>query len=230
MLLIRGREQQQTQHPVGIIDVHRELAPDDFLFLVVFLGRQGGVHHRVRQNCERALDAIFRDIDPKNGAIERGVSIDVTADVLNFLRNVVRLLRLRSFEEHVLEDMRETGAELFIFDDAARRAPCLHARYRCAAIFLDDDGESVRQHEFLRAARRKREPVRLLSVLRRRARSWFRLRTIRCFQVHDAKRDCTNQRHPRRLAGHTVFGAGKCFGASTFFSGANGFTNASRKS
>ncbi len=60
-------------------------------------------------------------------------------------------------EEHVLEDMGQSGAQVLVLVDAAGRAPCLYARHWRAMIFLNDDGEAVRQNPFLRCARRKRD-------------------------------------------------------------------------
>ena len=40
MSLIRSREQKQTRHPIGIVQIHRELAPDHFLFFRIFFRRQ----------------------------------------------------------------------------------------------------------------------------------------------------------------------------------------------
>ena len=90
-------------------------------------------------------DAILRHIDPENSAIERSVGVDITADILNFLRNLVGRSRLRSFEKHVLENVRKAGAKMFILVDAAGRAPRLHTGHRRAAIFLHDKGQAVRQ-------------------------------------------------------------------------------------
>ncbi len=68
MTLVRGREKEQARLTIGIIQPHRELATNDLLLSGVFFRRQRGVDHRVRQNRERALHAIFRHVDPKNCA------------------------------------------------------------------------------------------------------------------------------------------------------------------
>ena len=73
--------------------------------LLVFLRRQGGIHHSVAQHLQRGADAIFRHVDPKNRPIKRGVGVDVTPDVLDALRNLIRRLRFRSFEQHVLQNV-----------------------------------------------------------------------------------------------------------------------------
>src|SRR5439155_24004431 len=115
------------------------------------------VDHGVGQNVERSRNAIFRTIDPENGAVERSEGVDLTAGVLSALRDRVGCTRLRSLEEHVLEDVRKAGAKMFGFIDAAGAAPRLHARYGCAAILLHDDRKTIGQYPFLRRDRRKRD-------------------------------------------------------------------------
>ncbi len=155
MPLIGGGEKKLARHAIRIVEAHREFAPDHFLFLGVFLGRQGRVHHRIGQDIERRAHARFRDIDPINRAIERRVGIDVTAHVLDRLRDRVRRAVLRSFEKHVLEDVRQARAEVRVLIHAPGAAPSLHARDRRALVFLHDDGEAVRQNPFPRGGRRE---------------------------------------------------------------------------
>ena len=155
MSLIGGLEKQLPHHPIGIVDPHRELAPDHFLFLAVLLRRAESSSSSRRPECRARCDAFLRHIDPENGAIERSIGIDVAAHVLDFLRDRVGRSRLGSLEKHVLENVRKARAEMLVFVDAAGRAPRLHARDRRAAIFLHDDREAVRQRPFLRGDRRK---------------------------------------------------------------------------
>ena len=105
MPLIRRPKKQEASHAIGIVHAHGELAPDDFLLFVVFLRRQGGIHHSIAQHPQRGGNAIFRHVDPKNRPIERSVGIDVTTDILDALRNLIGRLRLRPFEQHVLENV-----------------------------------------------------------------------------------------------------------------------------
>ena len=155
MPLISGCKKKQPSHAIWIIHAHGKLAANDFLFFLIFLRRQSGIHHRIGQNVERGRDAIFRHVDPKNRAIKRSVRVDVTAHALNFLRDLIGRSGLCSLEEHVLENVGQARAEVLVFVDASRGAPSLHACHRRAAIFLNDDRQPVRQDPFLRRARRK---------------------------------------------------------------------------
>ena len=138
MPLIGGFEHELPHHPIGIVVEHGELSPDDFLFLAVLLWREGGVHHRVGQNIERARDPFPRHVNPKDGSIEGSIGVDVAALVLHALRDRIGRARPGALEEHVLENMREAGAEMAAFVDAARAAPSLHACDRRAPIGLHD--------------------------------------------------------------------------------------------
>ena len=53
-MLTEGRgEQRLAAHAIRVIHPHGEFAANDFLFPGEFLGRQGGIHHRVGQEVER---------------------------------------------------------------------------------------------------------------------------------------------------------------------------------
>ncbi len=156
MPLIRRPKKEKANHAIGVIHAHRELAPDDFLLFFVFLRREGGIHHSVAQHRQRGANAIFRHVDPKNRPIKRGIGVDITPDILDALRNLIRRLRFRSFEQHVFQNVGQPRAEVLVLFDASSSAPRLHTRHRRAVIFLYDDGQPVWQNPFLRGARRKR--------------------------------------------------------------------------
>ena len=155
MALIRGREEEQARLTIRVVKAHCELAANDLLLFCVFFRRESRIHHRVGQNRERGLDSILRHVDPKNCPIERSVGVDVTAHVLDFLRDRVARLRFGSLKQHVFEDVRETGAQFLVLVNAAGAAPRLHACHRRASVFLDDQRQAVGQDPFLRRTRRK---------------------------------------------------------------------------
>ena len=103
--LISRCKKQQAGHAIGIVHAHREFAPDDLLFFFVLVWWEVGIHHRVGQNLERCTDAIFWDVDPKNRSVERSVGVDVSANVLNALCNLIGRPRFGPLEKHVLENV-----------------------------------------------------------------------------------------------------------------------------
>lgn len=145
MLAEGGGEERLAGDAVRVVVAHGELAADDLLLLDVFVGRERGVHHGVGEEVERGGDALRRDVDPVNGAVEGGVGIDVAAGGLDALGKLARAAGGRAFEKHVLEQMRDAGAEVAVLVDAAGFDPDLHARHGRAAVLLDDDAEAVRQ-------------------------------------------------------------------------------------
>src|SRR5882724_10064341 len=68
-------------------------------------------------NTFSAANAIFRHVDPKNRPIKRGIGVDVTPDVLDALRNLIRRLRFRSFEQHVFQNVGQPRAEMLVLID-----------------------------------------------------------------------------------------------------------------
>ena len=162
MSLVGGGKEEQTGHAVWIIQPHGEFAPDYFLFFRVLHRRQSRVHHRISQNIERSSYTIFRYVRPKNSVVKRRIGVDIPADILDFLRDRIGRSRLCPFEEHVLENVRQAGAEMLVFIDAASGAPRLHTCYRSAVIFLHDNRKSIGQVPLLRGARRESDRGRLL--------------------------------------------------------------------
>lgn len=139
MLLIGGGEKQLRKCSLWIVAPHRKLASDNFLFLGVFLLRKGGIHHGIGENFQGGANAIAGKIDPENSAIKRSVGIDIAADILNFLCDLVGRARACALKKHVLQNVGETGAQVLIFMNAAGGAPGLDARDWCAAIFLHNN-------------------------------------------------------------------------------------------
>ncbi len=122
-----GGEERLAAHAIRVVHAHGEFAADDLLFLGVFLHGQGGIHHRIGQQIERDRHAFGRDIDPVNRPLEGGVGIDVAAGILDALGKGAGAAGRRPLEQHVLEEMRQPGAEMRILMDAAGFDPGLHA-------------------------------------------------------------------------------------------------------
>ena len=218
MSLIRGGKKKQPSHAIGIIHAHGEFAPDHFLFFPVFFRRQSRIHHRIGQNVERGGDTILRHIDPKNGAIEGRVGVNVAADVLNLLCDLVGRSRFGALKKHVLENVRQARAKMRVFIDAPCGTPRLHTCHRRAVIFLHDDRQPIWQHPFLCRARRKRDYGRAVRPSG--------------IQIGSPKHNRDQKRHARRESHHTGLDTGNSEGgfAACGFVGANGFTKASSKS
>ena len=105
------RKHQLRAHAVRIVEAHGELAADDFLFLGKFLGGKGRMQSRVGEQFHGGGRTVCRHVDPINRAVERGVGIDIAARLLHGAGDFVGAALFRALENHVLEQMRQSGAE-----------------------------------------------------------------------------------------------------------------------
>ena len=186
---------------------------------------------------------LARDIDPIDRAIERRVGVDVAAGVLDALRKLARAARRRALEKHVLEHVREPGAEVPILVNAARFHPDLHAGHRRAVILLHDDAQAVRKRPGARIdggklQRRTRLRRNLWNVKRcpcRDAPKMSRLAELTLASLYRARskpaqRLYLRERNRRSMTGLPQFPAGASMrkrGCATGRSGRKGATNAS---
>ena len=138
-----GREHEFGAHAVGVIEAHGEFAADDLLLLCELLLRQGGVQGCVGEEFNRRGRAVRRDIDPVDGAVERGVGVDVAAGFLHRAGDFVGAAFLGALEDHVLEEVREPAAQPGVLVDAARLDPDLDAGHGGGVVGFDEDGEAV---------------------------------------------------------------------------------------
>jgi hypothetical protein len=129
---------------VRIILVHVHLAADDVHLLRQFLLGQRGVLHDVAEDVDGDFPAGVRDIDPIDRAVERRIGVHVTAGFLHFLINAAGRAGRCPFEEHVLQAMRQSGAEPPALVDAAGLAPGLRRDDRRVVILADDERQPVR--------------------------------------------------------------------------------------
>ena len=119
---------------------------DDLLLALPLFGREGRMHHGVAEDIECAVPRLGRQRDVEDGAILRGVGVDLAAEVAGLPHDVARRARRCTFENHVLDEMRETGAEKFIFVYSAGANPNLHRRHRRTVVFFDQQNHAVIQH------------------------------------------------------------------------------------
>ena len=139
-------EHQLGAHAVRVVEAHGEFAADHFLFLDEFFGGQSGVERGIGEKLHRRACAVGRDINPINRAVERRVGVDIAAGFLHGAGDFVRAALLRALEDHVLEQVGQSGAEPLSLVDAAALHPDLHTGHRRGMVGLDQHGEAVGQH------------------------------------------------------------------------------------
>ena len=137
----------------GIVLAHVHFAADDIEFLRQLLRRQGCVLHDVAENVDGHAGAGVWDIDPIDGAVERGVGIHVAPGFLHFLIDARPRARGGAFEQHVFQDVRQAGAEPASLVNAAGHAPGLSCDDRRAVVLAHDDGQAVVERDGAGAGR-----------------------------------------------------------------------------
>ena len=142
-LSVGGLEEAAAGPATGVVVVHVHFAADDLEFLGQFGVGEGGVLHDIGEDIDGETGAGCGDIDPVNGAIERGVGVHVTAGLLDFLIDAAGAAAFGALKEHMFQDVREAGAEPATFVDTAGAAPGLGGDDGGAVIFADDDHQTV---------------------------------------------------------------------------------------
>ncbi len=69
----------------------------------------------------------------------------MTATRLHRLGKLVRIEIPRALENHMLQEMREPGAELRVLVNTAGGHPCLHANDRSRRIGIENQGQPIGQ-------------------------------------------------------------------------------------
>ena len=138
-----GLEQRLRQPLVGVVEAHVDLAQDDFLLLRHFLRGQRGVQHGVGEQVDGDSGVLRRHVDIVDGAVERRVGVDVAAMRLDGRGDLPAGAAFRALEEHVLEVVREAGAQRPALVDAAGLHPHLHGTDGRRGVALEQDGEAV---------------------------------------------------------------------------------------
>ena len=87
--------------------VHRDLLEHD-LALGIEVGEDRRVDH-VRHHVERLLEVVVRDPDVDDRVLPRGRRIQLAAEPVEDLRDVLRRVGASPFEEQVLEEVRHPG-------------------------------------------------------------------------------------------------------------------------
>ena len=137
---------KQLMHQIiGRVLDHLDLFEDHlFLALDVFVAKRW-VEHEIRENVERAGQVLIEHFDVVAGTLLRRERIQLSANRIDRLRDVLGSPPSRSFEQHVLDEMRDASA-LVVFMPRATCQPDAdtdgpHVRHR-----LGDKAEAVSEN------------------------------------------------------------------------------------
>ena len=87
---------------------HRDLLEDDLSFGVDIRERRPEDH--VRHDVERALEPVVRDSGVENGRLPRGRRVQLSSELVEDLRDLLRRVARRALEEQVLDEVRDARA------------------------------------------------------------------------------------------------------------------------
>ena len=95
---------------VGRVLDHLDLFEDDLLLLVEILGREVRVHHDVGEQIDRGRQVLVEDLDVVAGVFLRRERVELAADRVDGLGDVLGRARAGPLEQHVLDEMGDAAA------------------------------------------------------------------------------------------------------------------------
>ncbi len=140
-----GGEEQAGGGVVRIIEAHVDLAADDVLFLLEFTLRDDREEHQAAEAFEKDRQRVGRPVDEIHGAVKAGVGVPMSASGLHGIGELIGIVIAGALEDHVLEEMRDAGAEVAVLVHRAGFHPELGGNHRRGGIRIKDQGEAVGQ-------------------------------------------------------------------------------------
>ena len=113
--------EQFMDEVIGRVLDHLDLFDDDFLLALDVRGREGRIHHDVRQHLQRQRQMLVEHLDVVAGVFLRREGVHLAADRVDRLRNVFGTARRRALEEHVLDEMRDPALRFRLVTRPARQ-------------------------------------------------------------------------------------------------------------
>ena len=137
------REQLVDQIVGGVLD-HLDLFEDHLLLALDVLGVKGRVEHEVRQHVESRRQMLVEHLDVVARVLLRGEGVQVPAEAVDLLRDVLGAARRGALEEHVLHKVRD-AAVLLGFVPRATRQPHPDRDRPHVVHLLGDETDPVRE-------------------------------------------------------------------------------------
>ncbi len=145
MSLYAQRDYSTARNGSESIQSHIDFTANDVLFFFELIDGEARLKYHLGEHFEECLGAFGRAIDVIHGAVECRISIPLAAGCLHGIGDGFSIVACRAFEDHVLEHVREAGAEEVALVDTACFHPCLCADDRGIRVGIKDNGEAVFQ-------------------------------------------------------------------------------------
>jgi len=106
---------------VGRVLDHLDLFEDDALLLRDFARRERRPHQHVAEQIDRRRQVLVEDFDVVARIFLRGEGVELAADRVDRLRDLLRRPRRRALEEHVFDEVRDAAFLVRLVPRAARQ-------------------------------------------------------------------------------------------------------------
>ena len=134
--------EQLVDQVVGRVLDHLDLFEDDLLLALDFIGDEGRTQDDVGEQIDGKRQVLVEHLDVVAGVFLRGEGVELPADRIDRLRDVLGGALLGAFEEHVLDEMRDAAALVALVPRAPHQPDTdrhrTHMRHR-----LGDETEPV---------------------------------------------------------------------------------------
>ena len=122
MVFPEALREQLVHEVVGRVLDHLDLFEHDLLLALDIAGTERRIQHDVRQHVHRQRQVFVEHLDVVAGVFLRGERIELPADRINRLRDVLGGPRRRPLEQHMLDEVGDAAA-LGRFVPRAARQP-----------------------------------------------------------------------------------------------------------
>ena len=116
-----GLREQLVHEVVGGVLDHLDLLEDHLLLALDVVGVERRVQDHVRQHVERPRHVLVEHLDVVARVLLRGERVELPADRVDLLRDVLGAPRLGSLEQHVLDEVRHAALRLRLVPGPARQ-------------------------------------------------------------------------------------------------------------
>jgi hypothetical protein len=91
-----------------LVQIHRQLLLDDITFLGDLHGRKSRVEEHVGEDFQQVVEPVMKRAGVETRVFLAREGVQVTANALDGLRNLARGAAAGPFEQHVLDEVRDT--------------------------------------------------------------------------------------------------------------------------